>query len=133
MIQSKRLAQMADGIHILGNTVDELIANYIEVLERANSCNITFKPSKVIICPRNITLFGWDLKGDTWHPTPHTISTLTNAPRPVTIKQLRSFLGSLKQLSNSLPGYAVTIHELEKTVGGQKSGARIVWTKSLLK
>ena len=133
MVQSKRLAQMADGIHILGNTVDELTANYIEVLKRADSCNFTFKPAKVIICPKNITLFGWDLKGNTWHPTPHTISTLTNAPKPVTIKQLRSFLGSLKQLSNSLPGYAVIIHELEKTVGGQKSATRIAWTESLTK
>ena len=133
MIQERRLAQMADGIHVLGNTIQDLARNYTEVLNRAELCNFTFKPSKVIICPKNITLFGWDLKGHTWQPTAHTISALTNAPRPVTIKQLRSFLGSFKQLSASLPGYATTIHELEQTVGGQKSGTRIVWTDSLLK
>ena len=133
MIQGRRMAQMADGVHILGNTIEELTDNYVEVLKRADACNFTFKPSKVIICPKNVTLFGWDLRGHTWHPTAHTISTLANAPRPVTIKQLRSFLGSLKQLSASLPGYAVVIHELEKTVGGEKSATRINWTDKLTK
>ena len=69
MIQNKRLAQMADGIHVLGNTVEELVKNYKEVLKRADACNFTFKPSKVIICPRNITLFGWNLRGNTWYAT----------------------------------------------------------------
>ena len=133
MIQNKRLAQMADGIHVLGNTVEELVKNYKEVLKRADACNFTFKPSKVIICPRNITLFGWNLRGNTWYPTQHTISALTNAPLPNTIKQLRSFLGSFKQLSATLPGYAVIIHDLEQLVGGKKSAARISWTDSLRK
>ena len=133
MIQAKQLAQMADGIHILGNTVDELAANYVEVLKRADLCNFTLKPSKVIICPKNITLFGWNLKGYMWHLTSHTVATLINAPRPVTLKQLRSFLGSIKQLSACLPGYAVAIHELKKVVGGQRSATRIVWMDSLNK
>ena len=35
MIQENRLAQMADGIHVLGQTVHSLAVNYAEVLERA--------------------------------------------------------------------------------------------------
>ena len=30
MVQARRLAQMADGLHVLGNSVQELAANYIE-------------------------------------------------------------------------------------------------------
>jgi len=51
MVQSSRLAQMADGLHVLGQSVHELACNYVEVLNRADACNLTFKPSKAIICP----------------------------------------------------------------------------------
>ena len=131
MIQSGKLAQMADGIHVLGDTIQDLALNYIEVLNRADKSGLTFKPSKAIICPRNINLFGWDLRGEKWYPTSHTVSALTDANKPTTVKQLRSFLGSLKQLSSSLPNYAVVIHSLEQIVAGKKSAERITWTQQL--
>ena len=131
MVQDSKLAQMADGLHVLGNSIPELANNYVEVLNRAETCNLTFKPSKVSVCPKNITLFGWDLKGQQWFPTAHTVSALTSAQRPVTVKQLRSFLGSFKQLSASLPGYALTIHKLEQVVASRKSADKIEWTTEL--
>ena len=57
MVQDQKLAQMADGLHVLGDTIVQLAAYYAEVLSRAERCNLTFKPNKVIICPQNITLF----------------------------------------------------------------------------
>ena len=131
MVQERKLAQMADGLHVLGNSITELAANYTEVLTRAEQCNLTFKPSKVVICPRTITLFGWQLRDHVWLPTEHTTSALVNATEPVTVKQMRSFLGSFKQLSSSLPGYAATIHCLEQLVGGRASREKINWTESL--
>ena len=131
MIQAGKLAQMADGLHVLGDSVPQLAQNYEEVLNRANLCNLTFKPTKVVVCPENISLFGWDLKGQQWYPTAHTVSALTNAPTPSTVKQLRSFLGSFKQLSASLPNYALTIKALEQIVAGKKSAEKIVWTDHL--
>ena len=44
---------------------------------------------------------------------------------------MRSFLGSFKQLSASLPGYAKVIHSLEQLVGGRASAEKIVWTEAL--
>ena len=131
MIQDDKLAQMADGIHVLGDSIQQLALNYIEVLNRAEYSGFTFKPKKVIVCPRNINLFGWDLRGRTWYPTSHTISALANASKPVTIKQLRSFLGAFKQLSPTLPNYATTIHKLDQLVGGRKSADRIQWNEEL--
>ena len=122
---------MADGLHVLGNSVQELAANYVEVLNRAEICGLTFKPSKVIICPLNIKLFGWELKGHVWYPTCHTTSALVNAMKPVTVKQMRSFLGSFKQLSASLPNYAATIHDVEQIVASRGSAERICWTPEL--
>ena len=131
MVQNGQLAQMADGLHVLGDSINQLADNYIEVLSRAEACGLTFKPSKTIVCPKNIKLFGWELKGNVWHPTPHTISALTNAPTPTTVKKLRSFLGSFKQLSASLPNYAAVVHALEQVVGGKASSERLVWTSEL--
>ena len=132
MVQEGKLAQMADGLHVLGDTVLDLARNYTEVLSRAHSCRLTFKPSKVFICPKNIKLFGWELRDNVWHPSTHTTSALVHAPQPSTIKQMRSFLGSFKQLSASLPNYAVALHKLEQLVAGKPSAERILWTDELL-
>ena len=110
----------------MGDSIPELAKNYEQVLVRADICNLTFKPTKVIVCPRNISLFGWVLKGHTWLPTPHTTSALVNAPLPSTIKQLLSFLGSFKQLSAGMPNYAATIHALEQIAAGRKSAEKII-------
>ena len=131
MVQDGKLAQMADGLHILGNTINQTAQNYTEVLLRAEKNGLTFKPSKVSICPKNIKLFGWELKGHIWYPTAHTVSALAHAPKPVTIKQMRSFLGSLKQLSSALPNYAVVIHDLEQLVAGRSSSERITSSSEL--
>ena len=131
MIQQGQLAQMADGLHVLGDSIDQLVHNYEEVLSRSDACNLTFKPSKVTVCPVNICLFGWSLQGQKWLPTSHTTSSLVNAVLPTTIKQLRSFLGSFKQLSPCMPNYAATVHELEQLTSNNKSAERIVWTDSL--
>ena len=131
MVQNGKLAQMADGLHPLGNTIPELLENYTEVLRRARKCGLTFKPNKVIICPRSINLFGWLLKDNVWYPTSHTISALCNASIPTTVKKLRSFLGSFKQLSPSLPNYARILHKLEQVVGGKASAEKVIWTNEL--
>ena len=62
MVQDRKLAQMTDGLHILGETVLQLADKYKEVLSRAERCNLTFKPSKVVIYPHSITLFCWHLR-----------------------------------------------------------------------
>ena len=88
MIQEDRLAQMADGLHVLGMTVQELTDNYEEVLRRADLSNLTFKPSKVCICPKTVNLFGWVLTEGKWLPTKDTISTLVSATTPKTVEIL---------------------------------------------
>ena len=122
---------MADGLHVLGDTISDLEINYEEVLKRADYCNFTFKPSKVCVCPKVINLFGWILNNQVWLPTEHTTSSLTNAPIPSTVEQFRSFLRSFKQLSPSMPDYDKAFCALEKIVADRKSAKRLVWTEDL--
>ena len=66
--------------------------------------------------------------GEGLRPIDHTISPLIRAEEPFTVKQLRSFLGSYKQLTECIPEYAVLLSPLEKLVAGLESSTRIQWT-----
>ena len=44
---------------------------------------------------------------------------------------MRSFLGSYKQLSDCVQGYAILLSDLEKLVGSRSSSERIKWTPEL--
>ena len=82
LVAQDRMTRMADGVYPLGDTSEELLINFFEVLLRAKNCGFTFKPSKLIIAPRTSTLFGWILSDSKWTPTAHTMSALTKAPSP---------------------------------------------------
>ena len=128
----EKMTRMADGLFVLGDTLEDLLANFQEVLSRARLCGMTFKPSKVVIAPINTVLFGWQKVGAGWRPTTHTISPLTKADPPSTVKKLRSWLGAYKQLTECVPNHAIVIGPLEQIVGGRASAERITWTDALL-
>ena len=126
------VTRQADGIYVGGNSLSELYNNLQKVLQRLQDANLTVKPSKFIIDPKQIVLFGWEKKGDGWRPLEHTVSPLINAPPPTTVKQLRSWLGAAKQVSQCIPNYAVTFSPLETATGGRSSSERVVWSDELL-
>ena len=128
----EKMTRMADGLYVLGDTLEALEANFREILSRSHLCGLTFKPSKVCICPVDTVLFGWKKVGAGWVPTPHTISPLTLAEPPNTVKQLRSWLGSFKQLTACIPRYATLLGPLEDLVSGRGSAAKVTWAKEAL-
>ena len=132
MCASEQMTRMADGLYVFGNTYAELFENLNEVFDRARLSNLTFKPSKIIICPLNTVIFGWQKQGDAWLPLQHTTLPLINAPLPITVKQLRSWIGSYKQLSTCIQNYAIPLSRLEKLTGSDKSSSmKIQWTEEL--
>ena len=133
MCGEERMTRMADGLFILGDSLENLAANFREALSRARLCGLTFKPSKVVVAPVNTVIFGWKKEGAGWKPTSHTISPLTKAEPPITVKQLRSWLGSYKQITNCINNYAALLGPLEDIIGGRASAERIVWTEELIK
>ena len=131
MCGQERMTRMADGLYVLGETLEELELNFREVLSRARLCGLTFKPSKISIVPVQTILFGWKKVGDGWRPTPHAVSPLSKADPPTTVKQMRGWLGSYKQITSCIPDYASLLGPLEDVVGGRSSAERIVWSKEL--
>ena len=129
MCQEGKVTRVADSLYPLGDDIHELLENYEEVLRRAHQAGFSFKPSKVIIAPQKSVIFGWNVERGLWTPTDHVISALARAELPTTIKQLRGFLGSFKQLSDCIPRYATLLTSLEMMVGGRASAERIEWSK----
>ena len=121
----------ADGLYVGGDVPEDTYVNLKQVFSRLRNCGMTIKPSKLVICPKSVTLFGWKLTDGGWSPLPHKVSPLKDTPLPKTVKMLRSFLGSYKQLSSCLSDYAVTLSPLEKIVGGKSSAEKIIWTDEL--
>ena len=133
MVRTDRMTRHADGLHVLGDTEQELYNNLSEVLFRVKESGLTLKPSKVTVAPVNSILFGWKLEDGKWFPTEHTISALAKCPKPTTAKKMRSFLGSYKQYTELMPRYAPLLHPLETAQGGKSSGEAINWTDELTK
>ena len=61
------------------------------------------------------------------------MSPLTKAELPSTAKQLRSFIGSYKQISECIKDYAVLLSPLEAAAGGKSSATPIQWSETLSK
>ena len=52
MERDKKTVRHADGIYVLGNSEEEVYKNLSEVFQRAKLSGLTFKPKKIIICPK---------------------------------------------------------------------------------
>ena len=131
LCQQHKMARQADGLFVGGDSFQDLYDNLKEVFQRTRNSGLTLKPSKIIINPQKITLFGWIREKGAWRPTEHTTSPLAKASPPKTVKQLRSFLGAIKQISPCIKDYAVKLSPLERIVAGKGSPETITWTDML--
>ena len=133
MVKKGRCTRIADQIYVLGNSVIELAENFKEILARARNANLTFKASKIIVCPHSTVILGWKKQGSLWLPTQHVLSPLSAAEPPATVKKMRGWLGAFRQISKTIPNHAVVLQPFEKLVGGKNSKDKIQWSPQLLK
>ena len=132
MIKDKKCTRIADQIYILGNSLAELNEHLKEVLMRARKAGLTFKPSKVVICPKTTVILGWKKVDNEWFPTEHVLNPLSLAEPPSTVKKMRGWLGSYRQIAKTIPNHASVLQCFEKLVGGKNSRDRIEWSPELL-
>ena len=131
MTEEGRFTRMADGLFVLADSFEELLVNYRETLIRISNSGLTLKPSKAVIAPKSAIIFSWLLKDGMWTPQDHVVSSLTRAEKPTTVKQMRSFNGAVKQLSQCVLRYGVLLHPLEAVIGPRGSSEKIIWTDAL--
>ena len=130
-IREGKCVRIADNLFTGGQTPEEAAKHFHLMLQLCANSGLTFKASKTIICPKQITILGKIWEQGSIRPSSHLVSTLTKADYPVTVKQMRSFTGSVKQMKDNLPNYHILLHPLEKACAGKKSADRIIWNDEL--
>ena len=82
--------------------------------------------------PSSVTILGWQWSQGTLKATPHRVSALAMMDVPVTVGQLRSYLGGFKYLSRVMKSYIDVLCPLEEMIGGRKSSEKLIWNESSL-
>lgn len=126
------LTKIADDLYCGGNSIDEVLSTWEQVLSILQENGLHLSARKTVICPTSTVILGWIWRKGTLSASPHRISALEVCKPPETVFGLRSCIGSFKFLGKVLPAYSDVIHPLEAVVGGRPSKEKIVWTDELL-
>ena len=120
-----------DDMFVGGDTFELLLTNWYRLLLRLRENNITLSPSKTFICPKKVTILGWDWCEGTLSPNTHSISALATVSPPKSCTAMRSFIGSFKAISRCIPRYASLVSPLEDSIKGLKGNQMISWSPDL--
>ena len=118
-----------DDILIHSPTFEDHVQTLREVFRRLRSAGLTAKPSKCFIAYSEVEFLGHVVgKGQT-KPRPAKIEAITNAKRPETKSQLRSYLGLTGYYRSFIPNYAmIAVPLTDRTKKGEPNKVR--WGES---
>ena len=131
-LQEGFVAKLADDLYCGGNTPEELLNNWLKVLQALKKSDLRLSASKTVICPRTTSILGWVWNQGTLAASPHRIATLSSCSPPDTVHGLRSFIGAYKVLGRVVPHCSQLISNLDSAVAGRQSQERINWSDELL-
>lgn len=95
-----------DDILIYSMTFEDHVVSLTEVLQRLREANLTAKPSKCVIAYSKLECLGHIVGEEMVQPHPDKVRAVQEANRPVTKKQLRSFLGLVNFYRKFIPNCA---------------------------
>ena len=121
----------ADNIYVMGHTYLETVNNWKIVLELLNMNNIKLSPKKTACFPEKLDLLGWTKEGKHLIPDAHRQNVIANAPLPVTVKALRSYLGAYRTFFRCKKQMSNILKDLEEMQAGKKSSDKLVWNDGL--
>ena len=75
-VQEELVFLLADDIQVCGNSEEEVLNNYKPVLERLSTYNLSLSAAKIVVCPIQTTILGWQWNAGTLSPSIHKILTL---------------------------------------------------------
>ena len=103
-----------DDIVVSGATITEHKTNLKLLLDRLSKTGLRLKREKCDFMKNSIIFLGHIIDSKGIRPTDNKIEAITNAPAPVNIQQLRSYLGSLNYYHRFLPNLSSLLSPLHQ-------------------
>lgn len=119
-----------DDIVIVGESFDHHIELLVEVAKRLRQANLTISLDKSKFCLPEIKYCGFIINAEGRKPDLKKVEPILSFPKPVTKKQLKSFLGMTNYLSAHVSNnYARIVAPLNEMLKGRYKGSeRVKWT-----
>ena len=132
LLEKGVVAKLADDLYCGGNTIDEILCNWRQVLQALSHAGLRLSATKTVICPQQSVILGWIWSNGTLHASPHRIATLSSCAPPKKVGGMRSFLGAYKVLARVIRHCSGFLGPLDDAIGGRPSSEELVWSDSLL-
>ena len=120
-----------DDLVVGGDTVDEAIHNWSQVLAKITSHNLKLNPQKVRILLQDTEIYGHRIINGKIRPSEHIVSSLasTTTTELVTVKQVNSWKGLYKVLIRHLPQLASYMTPFDTACAGKPSSSNFDWSQ----
>ena len=133
LVAQGKVAKLADDMFLGGETVEEVLATFEEVLQILLECNLKLSAKKTIICPKSTEILGWIWSAGYLRAGSHRLSALAECEPPQTAKALKSFIGAYRFLSRVIKDYASLLLPLEMMITGKVPlNTKLQWSDSQL-
>ncbi|CBY22343.1 unnamed protein product [Oikopleura dioica] len=127
------LCRYCDDLVFSGKTRDEYLDNLENILRITHAKNLRFSGKKMALLSKTMKILGKEISGGKIKIDQHTVNKIiTETPETVkTVRQLRTVLGRLAFISDSIPSRVEVTHKLAEVAGGKNSKEPIIWTEEL--
>jgi hypothetical protein len=119
-----------DDILVTGATEEEHLRNLEEVLRRLKKYGIRVKKSKCRFMQKWIRFLGLIIDALGLHASTEKVEAVLKAPRPLNVKQLRSFLGMMNYYRKFIPSLATILKPLTSLL---QQNTRWCWSNASAK
>ena len=129
-----KLVKLADDLFLGGNTVDEALTNFDELLSICKLNNLKLSPGKTFFLPSSVDVMSWIWsEGGTLSPSPHRKQALQAVQMDdlQTVKDVRSWVGLYKTFLYHTPNLTKIMDPFDKITGDKDSNDNITWTTEL--
>ena len=121
-----------DDCMVYASNIDDYLERLRMVFQRFRECKITLNPSKCRLGLTQVEYVGHTINKDGLHFTRDKLDSVLNFPLPVTMKNIKSFLGLANYFRDHIKNHSLRVQPLQDLVEGytkQKARVRISWTE----
>ena len=115
-----------DDILVTEKTDEEHLENLAQVFSRLLDYGLRLKKSKCSFMRPSVEYLGYVVDAKGLHPMPSKVTAITMAPRPTSVKEVRSFLGLVGYYRKFIPNMSTIAQSLNQLL---EQGRRWKWTE----